>query len=121
MKRIRIMLAAIALTLGVGAAGMATAGSAQAYPWDPHVQVWFNASACVGSPSTWGWYSTGDGESGWVRWNSGYQGWFDLYHVPTSGSVTRISWGLPGRTCVTRFFNITRPIYGNVKTLGWIG
>src|SRR3954469_5348334 len=114
----RVLLVAGALLLCIG--GATTAPAAQAYPWDPHVRVWFNVSTCSGSPGQWGWYQA-DGESGWVRWNAGYQGYFDLSRVPTSGSVTRISWGYTGRTCSTRYFNITRPFYGNTATLGWIG
>ncbi|WP_375504636.1 hypothetical protein [uncultured Jatrophihabitans sp.] len=119
LVRVRVVIAAVLMCLGVGA--VAAAPQASAYPWDPHIQVWFNASQCTGSSGTWGWWSNDAGESGWVHWNAGYQGWFDEYRVGTSGSVTTIKWGLPGQTCVVRYFNITRPVYGNIRTLGWIG
>jgi len=119
--RIHILITAVALCLGGGAMSVATATSAQAWPWDPHVHVWFNVSSCSGAAGQWGWYSAADGESGWVQWNAGYQGSFDLSKVPTSGSVTSIKWGTPGRTCGTRSFNITRQIYGTTEALGWIG
>lgn len=120
-RKIRALIASVVLCLGVGTVSIATASSAQAWPWDPHVRVWFNANACAGASGQWGWYSTGDGESGWVHWNAGYQGFFDLWRVPPSGSVTSIKWGTPGRTCDTRYFNIRRPAYGTIDALGWIG
>ena len=120
--KVRARGKALAVAIGLFMALFFTSAQpAQAWPWDPHVQVWFNVSACSGSSGQWGWWSNGAGESGWVTWNAGYQGWFDMRKVPTSGSVTKISWGLPGRTCGTRYFNITRPINGVTKTLGWIG
>ena len=96
------------------------APAASAWAWDPHVRVWFNVSNCAGASGQWGWYQA-SGESGWVSWNAGYQGYFDLWRVSTSGSVTSIKWGTPGRTCGVRYFNITRPSYGTTAALGWIG
>lgn len=118
--RARALLAASALSLTFGPLGLATSPPAQAWPWDPHVRVWFNVSSCSGAPGQWGWYSA-SGEQGWVAWNAGYQGYFDLWKVSGSGSVTRISWGTPGRTCGTRYFNIRRPLWGTIAALGWIG
>lgn len=119
-QRIRTFIAMVALLAGIGGVNVGTQSAAQAYPWDPHVRVLFNISNCAGASGLWGWYE-GDGESGWVQWNAGYQGSFDLYHVSTSGSVTSIKWGPSGSTCNTRYFNITRPTYGNNVALGWIG
>jgi hypothetical protein len=119
--KFRLLIATVMLCLGSGAMSVATATSAQAWPWDPHVRVWFNVNVCSGASGLWGWYHADDGEQGWVHWNAGYQGYFDLWRVSSSGSVTSIKWGTPGRTCGVRFFNITRPLYGTVDTLGWIG
>jgi hypothetical protein len=118
--QLRILAGALTVFLAVGA-GVVETPAAHAYPWDPHVRVWFNVSACSGASGQWGWFSDDAGESGWVTWNSGYQGYFDEWRVSTSGSVTTIKWGTPGRTCGVRYFNITRPLYGNVDALGWIG
>jgi hypothetical protein len=120
-NKVRVFSGTAALGLVASAAGIAAATPAQAWPWDTHVRVWFNVNACAGAPGQWGWYSDDQGESGWVQWNAGYQGYFDLYKVTTSGTVTSIKWGTPGRTCGTRFFNITRPVYGTTDALGWIG
>jgi hypothetical protein len=116
----RLRMAVLGLLASVGLLSL-TSGPANAYPWDPHVRVWFNVSACSGGAGQWGWWQNDAGESGWVTWNAGYQGYFDENRVSTSGSVTVIKWGLPGRTCGVRYFNITRPLYGNVAALGWIG
>jgi len=121
-RSLKLGLVALLASLGLlGSTAVLTAESAQAYPWDPHVRVWFNVSNCSGGAGQWGGYQNDAGESGWVRWNAGYQGYFDMSRVSTSGSITKISWGLPGRTCGTRYFNTTRPTYGNTATLGWIG
>jgi len=117
----RTRLLAVLASLGISlSAGLSSAAPASAWSWDPHVRVWFNVSNCAGASGQWGWYSA-QGESGWVRWNDGYQGYFDLWKVSTSGSVTSIKWGTPGRTCGTRYFNITRPGWGTTRALGWIG
>jgi hypothetical protein len=124
MKRLRTkigaLLAASSLALAV-VAGTSLTSAAQAWWWSSNVNVWFNVSQCAGSSGMWGWYQTSDGEANWVHWNSGYQGTFNLSRVPSSRSVTRISWGYPGHTCGTRFFNITRPGWGTTDALGWIG
>lgn len=114
----RALRALAAAALGVAALTATTGTAASAWWWDPHVRVWFNVSDCAGNP--WGWYST-NRESGWISWNNGYQGYFDLYRVDSSGSVTTIKWGIPGRTCDVRYRNITRPGYGTTVALGWIG
>jgi hypothetical protein len=124
MKRFKskaaALVAASGLAVGLGA-GSVAAPAAQAWPWSSSVNVWFNVSACSGAPGQWGWYQTSDGEAGWVSWNAGYQGTFNLSRVSSSGSVTRISWGYAGRTCGTRYFNLTRPSWGTTDALGWIG
>lgn len=120
MHKARALLATALLLLAIGGVNAASATSAQAWPWDPHVRVIFNVSACAGSTGQWGWYE-GGGESGWVTWNDGYQGYFDLWKVSTSGSVTSIKWGRSGTQCGVRYFNITRPTSGTTVALGWIG
>ena len=118
-SKVRLLLATLALVLSFATITAASAPKAHAWAWDPHVRVWFNVNNCAGGQ--WGWFSSSTGESGWIGWNAGYQGYFDLWRVPTSGAVTRISWGQPGRTCGTRYFNITRPFYSTTNALGWIG
>lgn len=123
MKRMRTRLrsALLALLLVAPTLSLAAAPRAEAWAWDPHVRVWFNVSKCAGSAGMWGWYRAEYGEQGWVRWEDGYRGYFDLYKVPTYGSITRISWGGSGCTGPVRYFNITRPSYGTMAALGWIG
>ena len=120
-SKVRGLLATCGVLIGLSATSLAAAPAAQAWPWNSNVNVWFNVSACAGASGQWGWYQTSDGEQGWVAWNAGYQGTFNLSRVSSSGSVTRISWGYPGHTCGTRYFNLTRPIYGTTDALGWIG
>ena len=95
------------------------AAPAQAWPWSSQVKVWGTVSSCgVSSSAGWGWYSTGDGDSGWINFYNGSGSFtFQLYRVPASGSVVTIKWGLNGCQAV-RYRVIQRPAYGDSVSVG---
>jgi hypothetical protein len=70
--------------------------------------------------SGWGWFSTGDGESGWATWGNGSTFTFRLNRVPTSGSIVTFKWGA-GNCSAVRYFVISRPTYGDQAAIGYLG
>jgi hypothetical protein len=119
-RRLPVIVAFVAMTIGF--TGL-NAPPASAYAWDPHVLVIGSVSSCGPSASSgWGWFQADDGESGWMRWGPGSTFSFDLYRVPGWGGSTlvTIKWGVS--TCsAVRYRVISRPAYGNIAGLGYLG
>ncbi|MGE4029023.1 MAG: hypothetical protein AB7I08_02225 [Thermoleophilia bacterium] len=110
----------VACLASVGVLGGFTASQASAWPWSPTVKVVGTVAKCGPSASSgWGWFQT-NGEGNWMTWGRGSTFGFTLRKVSTSGSITRISWGV-GRCQATVFRNITRPTYGDTVNIGFLG
>jgi hypothetical protein len=120
-RRLRTFITSVVLVLASAGTGVAAAPPAAAWVTSSNVNVIFNVSNCAGASGLWGWYNTSEGEYGWVQWHYGYQGSFNLHHVPYSGAVTTIKWGRPGVQCGVHYLNLRRPGWGTTVALGWIG
>jgi hypothetical protein len=119
-QRIGVALAALGMAV---VPVLVTAPPAQAWSWDPHVQVIATTYSCGISTTTgWAWYQADTGESGWARKGNSGTITFDLYRVPGYGAATlvTIKWGV-ANCQAARYKVIQRPAYGTQVWLGNLG
>lgn len=118
-RRTKIATAVLA-TIAAPLAVTATAAPASAYPWDPHVTVVGSTRTCVPNGGGWMWYQGDSGDRGWAQFSYGNVFTLPLSHVPSSGELIRLSWGVANCSQV-RYFVISRPSFSNNAAIGNVG
>jgi hypothetical protein len=118
MNKLRAAVAALILVAGVF---VLAAPKADAWAWDPHVQVLGSVGKCGPSATAgWGWFQSSSGESGWMTWGPGSTFSFKLSKVPTSGANLTIKWGVSLCSAVA-YKVVHRPAYGTQASIGFLG